>query len=219
MGREIECRDQAGFVMEKSAFSKSRFFIRSFSLLLIWAALSSCITWLGGDRIPADTEFRGRQVAKELTISFNYKNVDYSQMDASIQGQYMANFEDWLRPGMDAVKATGLFESVRFVGMDIPEKGHHLQIVQDEDSGAWTIVNAVIMGLTLNWIPTYVCPDHVFQVNHYRDGQKAQTLDYRITYNSVNWNLFFPFAIADSNPSANQRLYINVMLNAVQDLY
>ncbi|MCB1138667.1 MAG: hypothetical protein KDK23_07925 [Leptospiraceae bacterium] len=205
--------------MKYAAFPERRFFSRSFSLILILTALPSCITWLSGDRIPADREFRSTQVAEELTISLNYKNVDYSQMDTSMQGQYMANFEDWLRPAMNALKSTGLFETVRFVGMDIPANGHHLQIVQEEDSGAWTITNAVIMGLTLNWIPTYVRPDHVFRVSHYVDGRKMQDLNYRITYNSVNWNLFFPFVIADSNPSANQRLYINVMLNAVQDIY
>lgn len=180
---------------------------------------TSCISWLGDHQEALqESELRPARGEQTLTISFRYKNLDYSQMTEQSIREYKPQLLRWMQPGMDRLTRRGIFEKVEFVGLDRVDTGRHLDIQQEEDSGAWTITNAILAGLTLNWIPTYVRPDHVFYVSYYENGQERKTYNYRFTFHSINWNLFLPVWLIYSNQDTNDNLYATLFEYIARDL-
>lgn len=190
-------------------------------LALALLTMPGCITWISGnDANLDDSQFRAARNADEVTISFRYSNVDYSAMeqDKTIEQRYAPQLQRYMQPGMDALVSRGVFKKVEFVGINRAESGNHIEVLQEEITGAWTITNAVIAGLTLNWIPTYTNPDHRFVVNYYEDGELRKQYEYIFSFHSLNWNLFLPFWLIASNQDSNDSMYATLLLYVARDL-
>ncbi len=190
-------------------------------LALALLTMPGCITWISGnDANLDDSQFRAARNADEVTISFRYSYVDYSAMeqDKTIEQRYATQLQRYMQPGMDALVSRGVFKKVEFVGINRAESGNHLEVLQEEITGAWTITNAVIAGLTLNWIPTYTNPDHRFVVNYYEDGELRKQYEYIFSFHSLNWNLFLPFWLIASNQDSNDSMYATLLLYVARDL-
>ena len=80
------------------------------------------------------------------------------------------------------------------------------------------MTNAVIAGLTLNWIPTYTNPDHRFVVNYYEEGELRKQYEYTFSFHSLNWNLFLPIWLISSNQDTNDSIYATLFSYVARDL-
>lgn len=180
---------------------------------------SSCITWLGNSNDPLDdTQFRKARGNQSLTLSFRFKNIDYSQVTDSNKSDYMPQLTRWMQPGMDKLKERGVFEKVEFIGINKSDQGRHLEILQEEELGTWTVINAILAGFTLNFLPTYLKPDHIFNIKYYENGKILQEYKYRFTFHSLNWNLFLPIWLIYSNQDTNDQMYSTLFEYIARDL-
>ncbi|MDF3819792.1 hypothetical protein P3G55_07780 [Leptospira sp. 96542] len=188
-------------------------------LILSFSSFSSCITWIESKlEPPMDSVYRQAKGEQKLTISFRHKGVDYSKMTEQAVQEYNPQMQRWLQPGMDLAKEKGIFKEVEYVGLDPFPSGRHISIEQGEDSNAWTITNAILAGLTLNWFPTYLRPDHIFKISYSENGTIRKEYQYRFTYHSLNWNLFIPFWLFRNQQVSNDKMMSLLFQYLMRDL-
>ncbi len=188
-------------------------------IMLLSSFASGCITWISGDEEILQSAYQtSSNVAPPLTISYTYENWDSSSLDDSTRELYYYSWKARLQSGLDELKDSGRFQDVEFVGLEPRKSGNHLAIEFSENTGPISSVMAVLAGLTLNWIPTYGNTDISFKVRFYRDGSLIQEYDNDYVFHLLNWNLFLPFWLAQSDDDTVRDMHLHLLRSVVADL-